>query len=187
MHSELVYNLNEDVNSFENALELENLRKKGLRIPKGARWLSELFYSERVSYLKDIKRYTKYFPKSQIKIIIFDDFKKNNLKVFEEVLEFLKINGKFKPKLKFINTNKRARFKKLTLIIGKSKINKSFKRNFPNLQNLLSKIYSKANTKYLKRSKMNLEINEKLKKKFVKEVKQLSIFLKRDLIKEWDY
>ncbi|MCD4759911.1 sulfotransferase domain-containing protein [archaeon] len=194
LHSQYV---NEDVENknFEDALKLESTRKKNYNLlSKNLRCPSYVFYSERIKYAEQIERYLKIFPKKNIKIILFDNFKKDNEKIYKEVLQFLEIDDSFTPNFKIIHGSKKP----------KSKILNKFFRN-PYLKNipksiLPPKIYDKLQLKVQKvlmkkekRKLINLKTKSKLMKKFKPEVIKLNKllkeegFIKEDLIKLWGY
>ncbi|MFW6285887.1 MAG: sulfotransferase [Nanoarchaeota archaeon] len=90
-HSQCIKSSGEYLPLFD-ALKLENNRKKGFYL-KNVKIPSILFYKERIKYTKQIKRFEKYFPSKQIKIIFFEDYKKDNQKIYNEIFEFLDIEN----------------------------------------------------------------------------------------------
>ncbi|MFB6226471.1 MAG: sulfotransferase family 2 domain-containing protein [Candidatus Paceibacteria bacterium] len=59
-------------------------------------------YLEKTKYAKYIKNYLKYFPKRNMKIILFEDFKKHNEEVLKEIFQFLGVDNEFVPPSKEI-------------------------------------------------------------------------------------
>lgn len=53
------------------------------------KWLS---YLKKIDFSSNILRYLKYFPKDQIKIIVYEEFKKDNQKTINEINDFLGID-----------------------------------------------------------------------------------------------
>lgn len=188
LHMQYVNETSEDIENFEKALEAEKNRKNGKKIASRIRCPSYLFYSDRVKYAEQIKRFLKVFPKSQVKIIIFDDFKKDNAKIYKETLEFLEIDPSFVPDFKGVHESKTP----------KSKLLNKFFRN-PLLTNILKsilplRVYDKIQLKVQamlmrqeKRKPIYQKLREKLMKKFKPEVVKLNKLLQRDLVKEWGY
>ncbi len=74
---------------------VEGERKKGHEIPGTVLFPSFLYYSEVVKFSEQIQRYFQLFPRKQIKIIVFDDFVNDMIRVFKEVLEFLEVEPIF--------------------------------------------------------------------------------------------
>ena len=84
--------LNETVENepdFEKALALEAPRRLGKSIPKRVRVPSYLFYSERIKYYQQVRRYLETFPRKQILILLHEDFQQDNKAVYRLVLQFL--------------------------------------------------------------------------------------------------
>jgi len=197
LHRQYVNETSEDIENFEKALEVESDRKKGKKIPYRIRCPTYLYYFERIKYAEQIKRFLKYFPRRQVKIIIFDDFKKNNAKIYKEVLRFLEIDETFAPDFKIVHGSKKPKSEKLNKIFRNPLLT-----NIP--KSILSpRIYDKIQLKVqeLLMKEGGFEppvdpiIKRRLMKKFKSEVVKLNNLLhkedfldkKRDLVKEWSY
>lgn len=117
LHALFCRNLSENICDFKEALEAEEVRRKGKNIPRYIKTPSFLYYSEWINYSNQVKRYYKYFSEEQVKVIIFDDMKKDTYKVYKSILDFLGINSGFRPEFKKYNTNSAVYSKKLRKII----------------------------------------------------------------------
>lgn len=71
-----------------------------------------------VKYAEQLKRYVDHFPRDQLKVILFDDFIKDNRKIYREILDFLGVDPTFEPVFRTHNTNTVMRFK-LLRVLGK--------------------------------------------------------------------
>jgi hypothetical protein len=69
----------------------EELQNDSRKMPKG--WGQSYLYLEMGFYFEQVKRYMDIFPASQMKIFLYDDFKKNAAAVMEEVFSFLGIRS----------------------------------------------------------------------------------------------
>jgi len=180
---QFLYNENEELNSFEEALEAENDRKKGKRIPKKAHFVQGLFYRETGKYYEQVKRYIEVFSRDKIHFIIFDDFVKRTAESYKQVLEFLNVDSTFIPSFKKINSTKKARSQRLRRILL-----------FPPgwlffLTRIIpAKIGKKAfnflieiNKKKFEKPKMNDNIRKELISYFKKDVLSLSELIQYDL------
>src|SRR3990172_12275584 len=87
-HSQFLYNCNENISSFEEALNAEEDRRRGLRIPPGVHFVESLFYRETVQYTEQVERYFNIFGRENVHIIIYDDFRNNTANVYRESLRF---------------------------------------------------------------------------------------------------
>jgi len=119
---QFLYNENEDIKSFEGALIAEPWRKQGRLIPKRAHFVQGLFYFETIRFTEQIRRYIDNFGRQRLHIIIYDDLKKNIVRVYKDALAFLEVDLNFQPNFKVINPNKKSRSKILRRIL----VNRSF-------------------------------------------------------------
>ncbi len=86
--------------SFERALKLEKARIKSTKKKE----LNSLTYLDHGMYSSKIKEYLKFFSDKQIKIVLFDDLKKNPKLLLKDIFTFLEVEKKFVPKLNVINS-----------------------------------------------------------------------------------
>jgi hypothetical protein len=96
-HYKLNVKLKRENNSFEDAINDENLRigTEIEKLKKNKRYDSQNlhFYSylERGKYYKQIVNWLKYFPEDQVKIVSSEDFFSNPQVIYSEILRFLEI------------------------------------------------------------------------------------------------
>jgi hypothetical protein len=74
------------------ALALEHARREGYAVPRHTYWPQTLFYSEHVRYLEQLRRYTAAFPREQVLVLIYDDFRADNDATVRRVLSFLEVD-----------------------------------------------------------------------------------------------
>ena len=118
LHAQLLLPGMETEKSFNKALELEEKRKNGLFIPRHTPAPSQLFYLEHIKYSEHIRRFYKFFGRNSVKVIFYEDFKKDNREVYKEVLRFLGVNENFVPKFKQVNVRRKFRFDFLFSLIN---------------------------------------------------------------------
>jgi hypothetical protein len=108
LHSQFVFSGDEVIEDFSQALELENSRLSGDKIPHQTTVVNKLFYSSNILSLpENIQSFINYFGRENVKFIYLDDIKKNPDKVYSETLEFLNVNSSFNMSdFKVINKNK---------------------------------------------------------------------------------
>ncbi len=80
LHLQLVQNRLEDHKDLAQALALEGERREGRAIPASCYRPQALFYSERVRYLEQLRRYHAVFPPEQVLVLIYDDFRSRQLR-----------------------------------------------------------------------------------------------------------
>lgn len=176
--------------NFLKALDLETDRRAGRKLPNKVFDEKYLFYSERVKYLEHILRFENLFKKEQIKIILFDDLKRDTRQVFLSVLDFLELDASHLPDFNPVNKQVAVRSRVLKQTLDKvfypikSWSRKNISRDqFDQLRSLYrSVIFSARELPSLDKADI-----ERLKVRYVEEVARLSEHLGRDLINEWAY
>jgi len=76
--------------SFEEALSDEPRRIK-------ENWAEIWHYKEESKYYDQLKRYYDSFPKENIKVFIYEEFKENPLAVYSELCKFIDVDSRFTP------------------------------------------------------------------------------------------
>lgn len=109
-HAQLVLNRDEEIGDLEKALAAEAGRKSGaVKIKAGLRFKERLFYGEVVAFSEQVRRYLAIFPREQVEIIVYDDFKQDPAGVYRRTLEFLGVDPAFVPAFPIINSRRQAR------------------------------------------------------------------------------
>ena len=185
---QFLYNGNENLPSFNEAIEAEEDRKRGMSIPETVHFVEGLFYCDTARFSRQVQRYFDVFGRDRVHVIIYDDFKSDTAKVFRETLEFLEVDPAFQPNFKIINPNKLVRLKTLRNLIvkppgwytaaGRLLLPDSLREY---MVHLLKSINKNFNTSFEVRPPMDMELRRRLQKKFEPEVEQLSSLLCRDL------
>jgi hypothetical protein len=110
LHSEHLSNGNEDLPSFEDALEAEEDRRAGRRIPRHAHLPQGLLYSEVAMYAEQLERYLELFGRHRVHVVLYDDFANDTAASYGETLRFLDVADDFRPlQFDIVNPNKRVR------------------------------------------------------------------------------
>lgn len=175
---------------FVTALDLEDSRKNGENIPPGCFDPQFLYYAERTRYVEQLQRYYAVFPEQQIMVVIYDDFQADNARIYKEVVDFLGIDADFVPDMAMVNTKVRARNRRLKQAADQL--------IFPlkqRLRTLLPNRFYKASRSLYRRmifSKapippLDETTRQALKQRYLPQVQQLSEFLHRDLVAQWNY
>jgi len=171
VHSQFVFSGDEVIEDFTQALELENSRLSGDKIPNQTTVVNKLFYTSNILSLpKNIQSFIDYFGRENIKFIDLDDIKKNPKRVYSETLEFLNINQNLNiSDFKIINKNKtykskivRDFIKKYSIFLGSLR-SKILKKPLGLIKSLES-----ANKSENNRAPMPDDLYKKLKDQFSK-------------------
>ncbi|MEN9870771.1 MAG: hypothetical protein RLZZ171_1759 [Cyanobacteriota bacterium] len=189
LHSHYVKFTEENEPDFLTALALETKRKQEEALSPRVTSPSYLYYSQRVQYYQQVKRYCDRFKPEQIKVIIFEEFKSANERIFREVLEFLGVNPNFTPEYSAINVNKEVKFKAINNLINNPLAKSIFK-------NLLSQefndfvrdnVVEKLLWHQAPKAKIPEEIKLQLMQQYQPEVAKISELLQLDLLSKWGY
>ncbi len=90
---------NEELPTFEEALAAQDERCEGRRIPAATYFPEGLQYVEAARAADKVERYFAAFGRERVRIVLFEDFRRDNARVYREVLEFLGIDPGFVPEL----------------------------------------------------------------------------------------
>ncbi len=181
--------LREDEPDLAKAWDLQSLRKNGQCIPKSARQAELLLYGELGQFGKYVEKLFSIFPREQVKIFLFDDFRANPRNVYEDTLAFLGVpsdgRGEFPP----INANFENRsaflahlfhppqpiyqiFMKFVSVFGVS-----FTKDISIVYNRLERL----NTARKPRLAMDANLRSRLLNHFTPDIEKLSRLIGRDL------
>jgi hypothetical protein len=184
-HSTFLYNCNEDIVDFEQALNVEEARKRGMRIPKTAHFVAGLFYRETVKYVEQVKRYFDVFSRENVHIIIYDDFKTDTDGAFKQTLQFLGVNPNFQVEPEIINSNKVVLNRRVQefLVAPPPFLVSAYVAIMPrSLQGRFIRRLRYANARHTQRSPLDPDTRQRLQAEFSPEVERLSELLGRDLM-----
>ena len=189
LHSHYVKFTEENEPDFLTALALESERKQEKATSPRVTSPSYLYYSERVNYYQQIKRYCDRFDSNQIKVVIFEEFKSDNERIFRDILEFLAVESSFTPEYAAINVNKEVKFKAVNNLVN-SPLVKSISKNLLSQEfnefvrdNIVEKYFWHQAPK----TQMPKEIELKLMQQYQPEVIKTSEILNLDLVTKWGY
>jgi hypothetical protein len=183
-HHTNLYGGFEYIADFEEALNAEDKRKRGLCWPDRSGILECLFYREVVRYSKHIRRYFKIFDRENIHIIIFDDFKNDTAGIYKQALCFLGVNSNFCTDFRIIKPDKSLWSVAVqNFLLSPPHIVKSFSHMIipDNLRQTLVSSLRRLNTTNAPRPPMDTELRRRLQAEFAPEVERLSELLGRDL------
>ena len=109
-HSQLLAHGLEEIQDFQEALDAEEPRKNGERLPKWLPYPPEcLYYSEIVQYAQQVERYFDAFGKENVRIVLFDDFVQDTGKIYNETVRFLGADPDRADSFEKVNPNSAAR------------------------------------------------------------------------------
>ena len=73
-------------------MALEGPRREGREIPRDSYWPGALFYSDQVRYVEQLRRYEQCFPRGQMLVMIYDDYRSDSGATVRRLLRFLELD-----------------------------------------------------------------------------------------------
>lgn len=187
----------ESVHSFRRALALEGSRSAGRRIPRRSHLPQLLLYSEHVRYVEQLRRYHAQFPPEQVLVLIYDDFRADNLATVRSVLRLLEVDERLPIVATEANvTNRTIRSAEAAAVLdsvskGSNPASRALKQTIKALtpadhrRRAFSKIRRVLVTAEL--PPPDERLMAELRRRCAPEVLALSDYLGRDLIALWGY
>src|SRR5262249_29985206 len=74
------------------AIALEEERRRGSSLPKNSSRWQALMYSDHVHYTEQLRRYHAVFPREQVLVLIYEDYRADNEATVRQVLRFLDVS-----------------------------------------------------------------------------------------------
>ncbi|MGF1590850.1 MAG: sulfotransferase [Pleurocapsa sp.] len=189
LHSHYVKFTEENEPDFLTALALESDRRQEKSLSPRVTSPSYVYYSQRVQYYQQVKRYRDRFSPNQIKVIIFEEFQSENERIFREILKFLAVESNFKPEYEAVNVNKEVKFKAINNLVNTPLV-KSISKNLLSQEFndfVRDKIVEKLLWHQAPKAKMPEEIKVQLMQQYQPEVIKISELLGIDLVTKWGY
>lgn len=88
-HGQMLHNRIESEKRFQRAMELEPARRRGESLPRGCRRKAWLLYSDHVRYRQQLEWMHGSFPREQVLVLAYEDYRRDNEGVVRQVLRFL--------------------------------------------------------------------------------------------------
>jgi hypothetical protein len=197
LHMQFLQSHVEAKRDLRTALELEDERREGRRIPRGSHRPQLLLYSEHVRYVEQLRRYHDLFPRSQVLVLIYDDFRSDNEIAVRSVLRLLEVREELPIEVMNVNETRRTmRSQRLddlvhAVSVGRGPLSSAFKRAIKALTpRTLRRDALRATQRrivYQEPPPPDEKLMVELRKRFRPEVVALSEYLDRDLVRLWGY
>jgi len=190
-HSQLLYGFHEEEKDFSKAWELQEARRQGQHLPARPTDAALLQYKALGELGRQVETLLNTFPAEQVKLILFDDFKRSPKAIYDEVLAFLEVPNDGRTEFPKINENKTYRAPRMArLVIALEAVQRRIKRvlglkpgrkrRFLKYLNALH-FLRRLNTKNTARPPLPDELRERLVREFRPDIERLSRLLGRDL------
>jgi len=194
-HQQCVQSTLETERDLRRALELEPERRQGRHLPPGSESPAWLLYSENVRYVEQLRRYHTAFGPERVLVLIYDDYRRDNVETLRRVLRFLEVDETLalEPIETRRETHTAVRFMPLHRISRKLRMAK----HKPENAGAFARTVSRATPRpvqmawrrivYSRPAPADAELMLELRSRFKPEVVALSEYLGRDLVALWGY
>jgi Sulfotransferase domain len=196
LHLEFVQIYVETETDLRTAISLEAERRQGRQIPRHTYWPQMLQYAEHVQTAEQLRRYYDVFPEEQILVLVYDDFRDDNVGTLRRVLRFLGVDDTVSLELREANPTVRVRSQRLhellhALYVGHGPVSRVLKASVKAVtwRRLRRNAVVAAQQRFLytEPDPPDDEFMIELRRRFKGEVVALSEFLGRDLVTLWGY
>jgi hypothetical protein len=178
-------------------MSLQDDRREGRRIPSRSHRPQVLQYSEHVRYVDQLRRYHDRFPREQVLVLIYEDFRADNEATLRRVLRFLDVDDEHPLELMNVNVTKQTvrswRLKELLNSVsrGDGPVSHAGKAALKALttrrlrRGAFARVYRRAVV--AEPPPPDEDFMLELRRRFKGEVVALSEYLDRDLVALWGY
>ncbi|MEO6349505.1 MAG: sulfotransferase domain-containing protein, partial [Candidatus Limnocylindrales bacterium] len=116
-HNQLIFNAMEPITDFAEALEAEEDRRAGKRLPPWPINVENLFYRHSVKFAEQLERYFEVFGRNRVHVMLHDDLVRDGKAVIGDYLEFLGVNASLAAPPPTANENRKVKSARLQRLI----------------------------------------------------------------------
>jgi hypothetical protein len=196
LHLQFVQLYVETEADLRTALALEERRREGRDVPRHTYWPQMLMYSEHVRMVEQLRRFHAVFPREQVMVLIYDDFRSNNEETCKRVMRFLEVDDGFPVTATDANPTVRVRSQRMhelvhAVTVGHGPLSRvvkaSIKAVTPQRVRRPALYAAKRRVVFTKPDPPDEELMNELRRRYKDEVEALSEYLDRDLVSLWGY
>lgn len=192
LHNERISHGSEDVADFEQALALDDDRRRGHHLPFGSNPLGAA-YRDNARFGEQIQRWQEAFGPEQVRVIIFEDFAADTSGEFRKLLKWLAIDSGYQPaRFAVRNPSHRSRGGLIRALFDSPLARWTRRGLLPRLlgehdaARLARRLrHSRLNRRLSPRPPLGVEVRRELEAYFAPDVALLSRLLGRDLGAQW--
>lgn len=185
LHSQNLFDANEDEQDFEKALRLEKSRKNGENIPETNNIKTSLAYREVALFYKRVQKYIESLPSENIFIGLQEELKNAPNHFLKEIELFLELKPFKNYNFATVNANKKVKNLKIHQTIKspssfKKKLIRTLIPSKKAREIIADRIYN-SNFKESERNKMPEKLRNELTKEFSPSIDELANLINKDL------
>ena len=180
LHSQSLMSTDEDLPDFRAAWRLQDERAAGRHIPETCREPALLQYRYTGLLGKQLQNALKIFPKEQLHICLFDDFKRDTKSSYETTCDFLGVSKTPQPEFTIVNANKYYRSRRIAELVERPP--EIFSRKIVGFKlSHIRKLMRRINSKTAPRQIMDNALRKQLSDYFRTDIHLLETLIERDL------
>ena len=182
-HNQLIFNAMEPLTDFEEALEAEEDRRAGKRLPPWPINVENLFYRHSVKFAEQLERYFEVFGRDRVHVMLFDDLVRDGAVVVRGLLEFLGVDPTLAAIPPTANESRRVRSARMQRLIFMPRLLMPVApvlRRFPLVRAVRARLLQ-MNSEARPRSPMDPKLRRRLLDEFEPEIDRLGRLIGRDL------
>jgi hypothetical protein len=185
LHSQHLFDGNEDIQDFREAVGLDEDRKKAERLPKSVDFTALPPYLDTVMFFDQVKRYFDVFGAEKVFIILYEDLVADTRREVLNTFQFLGLKSDMLLEYAVINSNKKIKSFYLHRLLkypptGLKKIIRIV-MPFKRIRHSFMASLSKHNIKSEKREDLPQDIRDSLNQKLAGDVDKLRKLINKDL------
>jgi len=179
-HSQMLMSTDEDEPDFLTAWRIQDQRAQGQHIPKLCREPALLQYRYTCMLGRQMQKALDIFPRPQIYITLFDDFRRDTAMVYADVCRFLGISSEPQPSFSIVNSNKVYRRRRVAEFVERPPA--IFSRKILNVKlSHIRKLIRLLNNRVAPRRSMDAALRQELANYFRDDIRLLETLIDRDL------
>jgi len=195
VHGQCVHSGLETEKDLRKAMALEEDRRQGRNLPSSFASPSWVMYSEHVRYVEQLRRFHAEFPAEQVLVLIYDDYRRDNVEAVRTVMRFLGVDAEvpIEPIVTKGGEMKAVRFIPLHRVTRILRRAREKPQNAKPVARTVSALAPRSaqvlwkHVVYTRPPAPDEQLMLELRRRFKPEVQALSDYLGRDLVSLWGY
>jgi Sulfotransferase domain len=187
LHSEyLIWGI-EDIAHFAGALEAQDDRRKGKRLPLRGMYPTQLYaYHDIGRFSVQVERYFKVFGRDHVHVVLYEDFKAGPALEYGRLLRFLGVSADLRPDFTVINPNRVLRSCALQrVLVSSALLTRGWPRSLLPVperhRSRLGQALARWNVRAAPRPLLGSRLRAQLQTEFAADIAALGKLLRRDL------
>jgi hypothetical protein len=186
LHGRRLYGGSENLLRFEDALEAEEARKRGERIPRRARNIKALYYREVGRYSEQVERYLDVFGERRVRIILFEEFRADPAATYRGTLEFLGVDAAFRPDFRVVNEGVERRSRRVQQALLAPGVIRAARFVLPiRARPYVGRAWDAVNTRGKRRDPLDPAVAARLREELYPDMVRLGTLIGRDVTSLW--